>query len=128
VVWSSTSPRTGTSNGYFWFGETFGGGIELWPFDDGCPGADLRVEGSECAGGIGYPRPLRPARAACGQVIAEYELGDVRVPGRGSEGSLSQVLIHMVGERARYAAHVDFLREFGDDAVGDRPGFAVDEP
>jgi hypothetical protein len=34
----------------------------------------------------------------------------------------------MVEETARRAAHVDILREIGDDGVGDHLGSIVDEP
>src|SRR4029453_14719207 len=94
---------------YGGFCDTFGRPTEPLPFDDDDPDADLRAEPEEATAGI-LPFYGR-ARATADRIIDEIGLEETGTAWFGEPVTMRWVLIHMVGERARHAGHVDFLRD-----------------
>jgi hypothetical protein len=59
------------------------------------------------------------SRAAADVVIDEVGLEDVGTAWSGQTVSMRWVLIHMIGDTARHAGHMDILRELIDGQTGD---------
>jgi hypothetical protein len=102
----------------YWFGVVLDGQPDEW--------ADRLREDPDAEFRIGLDVPVDQliadyeAECAAGRaVVANRELDDRAVTGKGKPVTVRWVLVHMIEETGRHAGHLDLLRELLDGSTGE---------
>ena len=100
----------------WWFQKVFAGEEIDFPWREGDPDADWRIEPGETTEGVValYRQEVERSRA-----IAAGAAWNDRARTTGSDQTIGWILTHMVEEVARHCGHADILREAIDGATGE---------
>ncbi len=104
----------------WWFDDVFAGSDVTYPWSEGDPDADFRIEDDDTVPGViaRYTEAVARSRA----IVADAELDDLSVRTRhGERFSLRWIVAHMIEETARHAGHADLAREWVDGETGYLP-------
>lgn len=104
----------------WWFDDFFAGNDVDYPWTEGDPDADFRIEDDETMDDIIVLYTDAIARST--RVTADARMDDLSVRSRdGKRFSLRWIVAHMIEETARHAGHADIARELIDETTGYYP-------
>lgn len=104
----------------WWFDDFFAGNDVEYPWSDGDPDADFRIEDDETIESVIALYEAAIARAK--EITADAQMDDLSVRDRnGERRALRWIVAHMIEETARHAGHADIVRELIDERTGYYP-------
>jgi hypothetical protein len=104
----------------WWFDDFFAGGDVEYPWSEGDPDADFRIEDDETVDDVIALYTGAIARST--EVTAGAQMDDLSVRDRdGKRFALRWIVAHMIEETARHAGHADIVRELIDETTGYYP-------
>lgn len=104
----------------WWFDDFFAGNDVEYPWSDGDPDADFRIEDDETIDSVVALYTESIARS--NEITADAEMDDLSVGDRrGEQYALRWIVAHMIEETARHAGHADIVREVIDETTGYYP-------
>jgi len=104
----------------WWFDDFFAGNDVEYPWSEGNPDADFRIEDDETIESVIALYEVAIARAK--EITADAQMDDLSVRDRnGERRGLRWIVAHMIEETARHAGHADIVRELLDETTGYYP-------
>jgi len=104
----------------WWFDDFFAGNDVDYPWSEGDPDADFRIEDDETIASVIALYEAAIARAK--EITADAHMDDLSVRDRnGERRALRWIVAHMIEETARHAGHADIVRELIDERTGYYP-------
>ncbi|MGB9359257.1 MAG: DinB family protein [Acidimicrobiia bacterium] len=104
----------------WWFDDFFAGNDVEYPWSEGDPDADFRIEEDETIESVIALYEAAIARAK--EITADAQMDDLSVRDRnGERRALRWIVAHMIEETARHAGHADIVRELIDETTGYYP-------
>lgn len=104
----------------WWFDDFFAGNEVEYPWTEGDPDADFRIEDDETIDDIIALYTEAIARST--EIAADAQMDDLSVRERnGDRFALRWIVAHMIEETARHAGHADITRELIDETTGYYP-------
>ena len=101
----------------WWFDDFFAGNDVEYPWCEGDPDADFRIEDDETIESV--VGLYEEAVARSNAISAKAQMDDLSVRDRnGEHRAMRWIVAHMIEETARHAGHADIVRELTDGAVG----------
>ena len=104
----------------WWFDDFFAGNDVEYPWSDGDPDADFRIEDDETIESV--IALYEEAIARSNAITAEAQMDDLSFRDRnGEHRAMRWIVAHMIEETARHAGHADIVRELIDETTGYYP-------
>ena len=104
----------------WWFDDFFAGSDVEYPWSDGDPDADFRIEDDETIESV--VALYEGAISRANEITADATMEDLSARDRhGERRSLRWIVAHMIEETARHAGHADIIRELLDETTGYYP-------